>query len=65
MTSIVSKNDTPTNPRVIAAARWLATTPDSEKPHPVIEGLRQRFGLTVLEATLAAAESVLIQARAN
>ncbi|WP_192798161.1 hypothetical protein [Brucella intermedia] len=53
------------NPRVTEAAKWLATTPDHLKPHPVIQELRQRFGLTVLEATLAAAESVLIQARAN
>lgn len=52
-----------TNPRVIEAARWLATTPDSEKPHPVIEGLRQRFGLTVLEASQAATEARLIRAR--
>ncbi|WP_217678447.1 hypothetical protein [Falsochrobactrum tianjinense] len=55
---------TPFNPRVIEAARWLATTPDSEKPHPVIEGLRQRFGLTVLEASQAATEARLIRARA-
>lgn len=53
------------NPRVIEAARWLATTPERDRPHPIIPTLRQRFGLTMLEATLAAAESVLIQARAN
>lgn len=52
------------NPRVIEAARWLALTPDRDKPHPIIPALRQRFGLTLLEATLAAAESVLIRARA-
>lgn len=51
------------NPRVIQAARWLATTPDSEKPHPVIEGLRQRFGLTVFEAAQATTEARLIRAR--
>ncbi|MBB4094088.1 hypothetical protein HGG72_05535 [Ochrobactrum pecoris] len=54
-----------TNPRVTEAARWLATTPTDQKPHPIIPALRRRFGLTMLEATLAAAESVLIQARAN
>lgn len=52
-----------TNPRVTEAATWLATTPDSEKPHPVMEGLRQRFGLTVLEASQAATEARLIRAR--
>jgi len=53
------------NPRVTEAAKWLATTPERDRPHPIIPALRRRFGLTVLEATLAAAESVLIQARAN
>lgn len=53
------------NPRVTEAAKWLATTPDRERPFSIFPELRQRFGLTVLEATLAAAESVLIQARAN
>lgn len=56
---------TENNPRVTEAARWLALTPDRDKPHPIIPALRRRFGLTVLEATLAAAESVLIKARAN
>ncbi len=55
----------PKNPRVIEAATWLATTPDHSRPRPIIPELRQRFGLTVLEATEAAAESVLIQARAH
>ena len=53
-----------TNPRVLEAAQWLAVTPDSEKPHPVLEGLRQRFGLTVLEASQAATEARLIRSRA-
>ncbi|MGB3348286.1 MAG: hypothetical protein WBA85_05925 [Brucella anthropi] len=53
------------NPRVVEAACWLALTPDRDKPHPVIPALRQRFGLTLLEATYAAAESVLIRARAH
>lgn len=56
---------TENNPRVTEAAKWLATTPERDRPHPIIPTLRQRFGLTMLEATLAAAESVLIQARAN
>ena len=54
-----------TNPRVVEAAQWLAVTPDSEKPHPVMEGLRQRFGLTVLEASQAATEARLIRARSH
>lgn len=54
-----------TNPRVIEAAQWLAITPDHEKPHPVMEGLRQRFGLTVLEASQAATDARLIRARSN
>ncbi|MCQ9144573.1 MULTISPECIES: hypothetical protein [Brucella/Ochrobactrum group] len=53
------------NSRVTEAARWLATTPERDRPHPIIPALRRQFGLTVVEATLAAAESVLIQARAN
>lgn len=52
------------NPRVIEAALWLATTPDSEKPHPLIPELRQRFGLTAMEACAAIAETNLIRARA-
>jgi len=53
------------NSSILEAARWLATTPERDRPHPIIPALRRRFGLTVLEATLAAAESVLIQVRAN
>lgn len=54
-----------TNPRVTEAAKWLATTPDHLKPHPVIQELRQRFALTALEASLAATEARLIRARSN
>lgn len=53
------------NPRVTEAARWLATTPDHLKPHPVIQELRKRFALTALEASLAATEARLIRARSN
>ena len=56
---------TENNPRVTEAARWLATTPDHLKPHPVIQELRQRFALTALEASLAATEARLIRARSN
>lgn len=53
------------NPRVIEAAKWLATRPEHETPRPIIPALRQRFGLTVLEATYAAAEAQLIRARSH
>jgi len=47
------------------AAVWLATTPDSMKPHPIIPHLRRRFALTALEASQAIVEARLIRARAN
>lgn len=53
------------NSSILEAARWLATTPDHLKPHPVIQELRQRFALTALEASLAATEARLIRARSN
>lgn len=53
------------NPRVVEAGRWLATAPEHEKPNPIIPALRQRFGLTMLEATEAVAEANLIRARAH
>ncbi|WP_049760848.1 hypothetical protein [Brucella microti] len=56
--------DATQNPCVLAAARWLAQTPDHEKPHPIIPAMRQRFGLTALEAAQAAADAALIRARA-
>lgn len=45
------------------AARWLATAPAHERPSPIIPGLRSRFGLTALEATVACREAALIRAR--
>lgn len=57
--------NTLSNPRVIEAATWLATTPDSMKPHPIIPHLRRRFALTALEASQAIVEARLIKARAN
>lgn len=53
------------NPRVIEAARWLATTPDHLKPHPLIPELKKRFAITTFEATQAATEARLIRARSN
>lgn len=53
------------NPRVIEAATWLATIPEHHKPRQIIPELVKLFDLTMLEATEAAAESVLIRARAH
>ncbi|WP_181394291.1 hypothetical protein [Ochrobactrum sp. POC9] len=53
------------NPRVAEAAAWLATIPEHHKPRPIIPELVKLFGLTMLEATEAAAESELIRARSN
>ncbi len=54
-----------TNPCVTEAAKWLATTPDHLKPHPLVPELKKRFAITTLEATQATAEARLIQARSN
>lgn len=53
------------NPRVIEAATWLATIPEHHKPRPIIPELVKLFGLTMMEATEAAAESELIRARSS
>lgn len=53
--------DTTQNPRALAAAHWLATTPTDQKPHPIIPALRQRFALTALQAAQAAAEAARIR----
>ncbi|MBL0935528.1 MAG: hypothetical protein IBJ07_12360 [Rhizobiaceae bacterium] len=45
------------------AAKWLATTPDDEKPHPIIPHLRKSFDLTPLQAVEAIREAELIKAR--
>ena len=45
------------------AARWLATTPDEKKPHPLVPYLRSEFGLTPKEAVDAMREAALIKAR--
>lgn len=56
---------TENNPRVTEAAKWLATTPDHLKPHPLVPELKKRFAITTLEATQAATEARLIRARSN
>lgn len=45
------------------AARWLAMSSPSERSGPIIPELRQRFGLTSLQATEACREAALIRAR--
>jgi len=35
------------------AAVWLATTPQAQRPHPIIPHLRKQFGLTPLQAVEA------------
>lgn len=47
------------------AARWLATTPDAKKPHPVVPYLQREFGLSAAEAVAAIREAQLIRARAT
>lgn len=44
---------TPDNETVMQAAQWLAD--QANPPRPIIPALRQRFNLTALEATEAAA----------
>lgn len=39
------------------AAAWLASLPPHERPRPIVPALRQRFGLTALEACQAIREA--------
>lgn len=54
-----------TDKAVAKAASWLATTPDANKPHPIIGHLRKAYGLTPKEAVAAIQKSRLILARAT
>ena len=47
------------------AAKWLASTPWEQRPHPLVPGIRSRFGLSVLEAVQAIKEARLFRARAH
>lgn len=47
------------------AATWLATTPDSHRPHPLIPHLQVEFGLTLQEAIAAIREANLKRTRAS
>ena len=46
-------NNNPDNATVEEAARWLADRPNP--PRPIVPALRERFGLSALEATEACA----------
>jgi len=48
-----------------AAALWLATTRDDQKPHPLLPYLRKTYGLNLAEAVDAIREAQLIRARAS
>lgn len=52
-----------TSPGVAAAANWLAA--EKSPPHPIVPDLRQRFGLTLLEAVAAVREATLIKGRSH
>lgn len=47
------------------AANWLAMTPATQRPHPVIPHLRKAYNLTPLEAVQAIREAEALKARSN
>lgn len=49
---------------VAAAASWLATG-SADRSKPVVPQLRQRFGLTALQAVQAMREANLVKARVH
>ncbi|MGN6144414.1 MAG: hypothetical protein ACTHOP_12575 [Mesorhizobium sp.] len=53
------------NEAIQKAAQWLATTPERQRPHPIIPHLVREFGLSAAEAVKAIRESHLIKARAH
>lgn len=53
------------SPQVRKAALWLATTPQMNKPRPVIPHLRETYGLTAQQAIEAITESNLIKVRSQ
>lgn len=48
---------------IATAARWLAT--EKVPPHPIVPTLRERFGLSALDAIQAMREAQLIKARSS
>lgn len=56
------KTDHEHDSRISEAARWLAF--EKNPPRPIVPAIRDRFGLTPLQASEAIAEAQLIRARA-
>lgn len=50
--------------QILEAARWLATTPRDQRPHPIVPHLNKTYGLSPKEAAEAIREANLIKARA-
>lgn len=46
------------------AAAWLSTTPERQRPRPLLPHLQKAFGLTVTQAIAAIREANLRRARA-
>ncbi len=46
------------------AARWLASVPQAERPRPIVPAMRQRFGLSAVDACQAIREAALLHGRA-
>lgn len=46
-------------------ALWLATTPECQRPHPLVPYLQKQFGLTAGQAVAAIREANMIRARAH
>ncbi|TIW20349.1 MAG: hypothetical protein E5V65_08485 [Mesorhizobium sp.] len=53
------------NPKIEEAAAWLAITPRRQREKPAVPLLRERFGLTPVEACQAISAANLIIARAG
>lgn len=50
--------------KIDEAATWLATTPDTHRPHPLIPHLQAAYGLSLQEAIAAIRDANLKRARA-
>jgi hypothetical protein len=61
----MTRIDQESRPAISQAAMWLALTPITQRPAPLIPVLRHRFGLSAQEACEAVAEMKLIHARAG
>lgn len=53
------------NEAVLKAAQWLATTPDRQRPRPLLPHIAKVFGLSHKEAVDAIREANLIRARSH